>query len=65
MIRKEGVLTLFNGVSMTSLRAAFMTFGQLAFYDKFKIMLLRTGYFDDKPLTHMLASASAVSFYTK
>ncbi|TPP64576.1 Mitochondrial substrate solute carrier [Fasciola gigantica] len=64
VIKKEGTMKLFNGVSMTSLRAAFMTFGQLAFYDKFKIMLLRTGYFDDKPLTHMLASASAAGVAT-
>ncbi|KAF8569481.1 hypothetical protein P879_06893 [Paragonimus westermani] len=64
VIRKEGTVTLFNGVSMTATRAAFMTFGQLAFYDKFKIMLLQTGYFEDKPVTHMLASASAAGVAT-
>ncbi|CAH8491165.1 unnamed protein product [Dicrocoelium dendriticum] len=62
VIRKEGTMKLFSGVSMTATRAAFMTFGQLAFYDKFKLMLLHTGKFDDKPFTHMLASSSAVSY---
>lgn len=64
VIRKEGTLKLFNGVSMTAVRAAFMTFGQLAFYDKFKILLLHTGYFEDKPVTHMIASASAAGVAT-
>lgn len=64
VIRKEGPMKLFNGVSMTSVRAAFMTFGQLAFYDKFKILLLHTGYFEDKPPTHMIASASAAGVAT-
>lgn len=64
VIRKEGALTLFNGVSMTATRAAFMTFGQLAFYDKFKLLLLATGKFEDKPLTHMIASASAAGVAT-
>ncbi|VDP67837.1 unnamed protein product [Echinostoma caproni] len=64
VIKKEGTMKLFSGVSMTSLRAAFMTFGQLAFYDKFKILLINTGYFDDKPLTHMMASASAAGVAT-
>ncbi|CAL8100286.1 unnamed protein product [Calicophoron daubneyi] len=62
--KKEGPSKLFSGVSMTSTRAAFMTFGQLAFYDKFKSMLLATGYFEDKPLTHMTASASAAGIAT-
>lgn len=46
---------------MTASRAAFMTLGQLAFYDKFKILLINSGGFEDKPLTHMIASSSAVS----
>ncbi|VDO93172.1 unnamed protein product [Schistosoma margrebowiei] len=59
VVRHEGVIKLFNGVSMTASRAAFMTLGQLAFYDKFKILLINSGGFEDKPLTHMIASSSA------
>ncbi|CAH8585672.1 unnamed protein product [Schistosoma turkestanicum] len=64
VVRHEGVTKLFNGVSMTASRAAFMTFGQLAFYDKFKMMLISTGEFEDKPLTHMIASSSAAGVAT-
>ncbi|KAH8865092.1 Mitochondrial dicarboxylate carrier isoform 2 [Schistosoma japonicum] len=64
VVRHEGVVTLFNGVSMTASRAAFMTLGQLAFYDKFKIMLINTSVFDDKPVTHMIASSSAAAVAT-
>ncbi|VDN13793.1 unnamed protein product [Dibothriocephalus latus] len=62
--RKEGVSSLFNGVSMTATRATFMTFGQLAFYDTFKQMLLATGYFHDNPITHFTASIGAAGIAT-
>ncbi|CAH8650703.1 unnamed protein product [Schistosoma bovis] len=64
VVRHEGVIKLFNGVSMTASRAAFMTLGQLAFYDKFKILLINSGGFEDKPLTHMIASSSAAGVAT-
>ncbi|CAH8869041.1 unnamed protein product [Trichobilharzia szidati] len=64
VVRNEGVPKLFSGVSMTASRAAFMTVGQLAFYDKFKMMLINTGSFQDKPLTHMIASSSAAGVAT-
>nr|VZH97621.1 unnamed protein product [Spirometra erinaceieuropaei] len=62
--RKEGVGALFNGVSMTATRATFMTFGQLAFYDTFKQLLLATGYFNDNPVTHFSASIGAAGIAT-
>ena len=62
--REEGVCALFNGVSMTATRAMFMTFGQLAFYDTFKTMLLSTGFFSDNPVTHFSASIGAAGVAT-
>ncbi|KAM7536263.1 hypothetical protein Aperf_G00000086716 [Anoplocephala perfoliata] len=62
--REESVGALFNGVSMTATRATFMTFGQLAFYDTFKSMLLSTGFFHDNPVTHFSASIGAASVAT-
>ncbi|VEL36179.1 unnamed protein product [Protopolystoma xenopodis] len=62
--REEGAVKLFNGVTMTSTRAAFMTFGQLAFYDKFKQVMILSGYFHDNPVTHVLASVSAAGIAT-
>ncbi len=62
--RHEGVGSLFNGVSMTATRAAFMTFGQLAFYDTFKKLLLSTGVFHDNPITHFSASIGAAGIAT-
>ncbi|KAM3178273.1 hypothetical protein ACTXT7_002913 [Hymenolepis weldensis] len=62
--REEGVGALFNGVSMTATRAMFMTFGQLAFYDTFKTMLLSTGLFQDNPVTHFSASIGAAGVAT-
>jgi dicarboxylate transporter 10 len=37
-----------------------MTIGQLSFYDQIKIMLLKSGYFDDNLITHFSASLAAV-----
>ena len=62
--RTEGMMKLFSGVSMTSTRAAFMTFGQLAFYDQFKMLLLATGFFKDNPVTHFTASVGAAGIAT-
>lgn len=64
VIRKENVAALFSGVSMTATRAALMTFGQLAFYDQFKQLLLTTSYFEDNPTTHITASVSAAGIAT-
>lgn len=41
-----------------------MTFGQLAFYDTFKTMLLATGVFHDNPVTHFSASIGAAGVAT-
>ncbi|PAA49839.1 hypothetical protein BOX15_Mlig022545g1, partial [Macrostomum lignano] len=57
--RNEGAVKVMNGVSMTSTRAALVTFGQLAFYDLFKGALMSTGLFGDDPLTHFTASFGA------
>lgn len=62
--RKEGAVCLFNGVSMTATRAMFMTFGQLAFYDAFKNIMISSGYFRDNPVTHFSASIGAAGIAT-
>jgi dicarboxylate transporter 10 len=62
--REEGSMKLMSGVTMTATRAMFMTFGQLAFYDTFKEMLLATGIFPDSPPTHFTASIGAAGVAT-
>nr|AKN21602.1 slc25a-34 [Schmidtea mediterranea] len=64
VVKEEGVLVLFSGVSMTATRACFMTFGQLAFYDLFKQTLMQTGFFSDNILTHFTASTGAAGIAT-
>lgn len=59
--REEGFIKLFNGCSTATMRAAFMTIGQLSFYDQIKMFLLTTEVFQDNPTTHFLSSLSAVS----
>ncbi|ESO05963.1 hypothetical protein HELRODRAFT_184909 [Helobdella robusta] len=59
VIKHEGPIKLMNGATMASLRATFVTIGQISFYDQFKVMLLRTGFFQDNVITHFSASFMA------
>ncbi|KAK6359394.1 Mitochondrial dicarboxylate transporter [Orbilia brochopaga] len=59
MVRQEGVLSLFRGVGPNSGRGALMTASQLASYDEFKMLLLRSGMFEDNLTTHFTASTMA------
>jgi len=53
----EGFFTgLYKGVLPTVARGMTLTGSQLASYDHTKRMLLHTGYFQDSPSTHLLAS---------
>ncbi|KAF3914378.1 hypothetical protein ABW21_db0200716 [Orbilia brochopaga] len=52
MVRQEGVTSLFRGVGPNSGRGALMTASQLASYDEFKMLLLRSGMFEDNLTTH-------------
>lgn len=61
--REEGFKRLFSGASTATGRATLMTIGQLSFYDQFKILLIRTGYFEDNLVTHFTASLSAVIIF--
>ncbi|XP_023029289.1 mitochondrial dicarboxylate carrier isoform X2 [Leptinotarsa decemlineata] len=57
--REEGLRRLFSGASTASSRAILMTIGQLSFYDQIKIMLIRSGLFNDNLTAHFLSSLSA------
>jgi dicarboxylate transporter 10 len=47
----------FNiGASMAVTRGAFVTVGQIAFYEQVKQVLLTTGYFKDNIITHFTSS---------
>ncbi|KAJ6260240.1 hypothetical protein Dda_4464 [Drechslerella dactyloides] len=59
MVRQEGVTSLFRGVGPNSGRGALMTASQLASYDEFKMLLLRSGMFEDNLVTHFTASTMA------
>lgn len=52
IIRDEGVLTLWKGCTPTVVRAMVVTASQFAVYDQIKFTLLRSGYFEDTPVTH-------------
>jgi len=54
--REEGPKKLFNGASMAVIRGAFVTIGQIAFYEQVKQVLLQTGYFKDNVITHFSSS---------
>lgn len=43
VVREEGWVSLFNGASMCALRGAFMTVGQIAFYEQSKDVLIAHG----------------------
>ncbi|OAF66116.1 Solute carrier family 25 member 8 [Intoshia linei] len=57
----NGISQFFNGCSMASTRAIFITVAQLATYDEFKgFIVQRTTYFkDDEKITHLTASLIA------
>ncbi|XP_026747611.1 mitochondrial dicarboxylate carrier-like [Trichoplusia ni] len=55
----EGITKLWAGASMNCSRSALMTIGQIAFYYKFKLLLLSTPYFKDNVGTHVWASILA------
>ena len=57
--KNEGFYTLFSGVGWASSRSAFLTIGQLCFYDAVKTRLLRTQYFKDNLTTHFTSSLIA------
>ena len=56
MAKEEGVASLWKGVWPNSARAVLMTVGQLATYDGFKGLLLRTTPLKDDLATHFTAS---------
>lgn len=56
VIRDEGAIKLMNGATMASTRATLVTIGQLSFYDQFKYLLMKTGFFKDNITTHFTAS---------
>ncbi|XP_023029286.1 mitochondrial dicarboxylate carrier isoform X1 [Leptinotarsa decemlineata] len=62
--REEGLRRLFSGASTASSRAILMTIGQLSFYDQIKIMLIRSGLFNDNLTAHFLSSLSAGAIAT-
>ncbi|KAI6176332.1 Oxoglutarate/malate carrier protein [Aphelenchoides bicaudatus] len=62
--REEGFRVLFNGVSMTCVRAALVTIGQLGFYDQTKQVLMEKFGFFDNVKTHLFASFIAASAAT-
>lgn len=56
VIRDEGPMKLMNGATMAASRATLVTIGQLSFYDQFKFLLMKTGFFADNIITHFSAS---------
>lgn len=59
VIKQDGPMRLMNGASMAATRATFVTIGQISFYDQYKVMLLRTAYFEDDIYTYFTASFMA------
>lgn len=59
MRREEGFRRLFSGATTATGRGCMMNIGQIAFYEQVKILLLRTGHFQDGPSTHFLSSLAA------
>ncbi|CAF3200382.1 unnamed protein product [Rotaria sp. Silwood2] len=57
--RGKGSVKLFNGATMAVTRGAFVTVGQIAFYEQIKQVLLATGYFKDNIATHSTSSFTA------
>ena len=59
LIREEGVSALTRGLIANTSRGVLMTAGQLASYDEFKKLLLRTSLMRDNLITHFTASFMA------
>ena len=59
LIREEGVSALTRGLITNTSRGVLMTAGQLASYDEFKKLLLKTGFMGDNLATHFMASFMA------
>jgi dicarboxylate transporter 10 len=61
--REKGFVKLFNGATMAVTRGAFVTVGQIAFYEQIKQVLLASGYFKDNISTHFTSSFTAGYFH--
>lgn len=60
MARTEGITSWYSGLGPNINRAMLMTAGQIASYDTFKQLLLKTdGLFEDNLITHFTASTLA------
>jgi solute carrier family 25 (mitochondrial dicarboxylate transporter), member 10 len=59
MVREEGPASIWRGIWPNSMRAALMTASQLASYDTFKAMILKSTSLEDGLLTYFLASTMA------
>ena len=59
IIREEGFTKLFRGVEWSIQRTSLLSVGQIASYDIIKNQLLRTGFFKDNVLTHLVGSVLA------
>jgi len=59
MIREEGTNAMMRGLVANTSRGVLMTAGQLASYDEFKKLLLKTGLMGDTLATHFTASFMA------
>lgn len=53
---ENGIYGLYKGATPTVVRAALLTSMQLSSYDHSKQIMIRSGYFQDNPLTHIIAS---------
>ena len=59
IVRTEGVAGLYRGVTPTVIRASILTASQLSSYDHSKRLMLRSGHFEEHPITHVIASLVA------
>jgi len=59
LIREEGAVALTKGLIANTSRGVLMTAGQLASYDEFKKLLLKTKVMKDNLATHFMASFMA------
>lgn len=59
IVREEGASSLMRGVMANTSRGVLMTAGQLASYDEFKKLLMKTGLMGNTLATHFTASFMA------
>jgi dicarboxylate transporter 10 len=59
LVREEGFKSLSRGLVANTSRGVLMTAGQLASYDEFKKLLMKTGVMKDNLATHFTASFMA------